>query len=160
MCVLIRNACLRRSLLLLPLAGTAIGCAADDTVVALTINAGDDVGAVASLHVTVRQEERELVTDLAAQTEQTDAGRVILRSYFERLTLSGAWKHATARINVEAQDADGATLFTAQTKARIRPEGAVAASVMLGTDNVPAPADAGGGDSEDDAGAAPADGGS
>ena len=159
--VLLRNACWRRSFLLLPIASAAIGCAADDTIVALTVNSGDDVGAVASLHVTVRQEGgRELVTDLAAQSELTDAGRVILRSYFERLTLSGDWEHAPAQIEVEAQDEDGASLFTAETTVRIRPEAAVAATVMLGAEDAPAPMDdAGSGDTEDDAGAAPADGG-
>jgi len=157
--VLLKNACLHRSLLLVPFASAAIGCAADDTVVALTIVSGDDVGAVASLHVTVRQEGgRELVTDLDAQSEMTDAGRVILRSYFERITLPGDWERATARIEVEAQDEDGAALFNADTTARIRPEGAVAATVMLGKDDAPPAMDAGSVDPED-AGAELADGG-
>lgn len=158
--VLLTSACLRQSLLLVPIASAAIGCAADDTILALTIDSGDDVGAVARLQVTVSQGDgRELVADLAAQTEMTDAGRVIVRSYFERITLPGDWEHAPARIEVEAQDGDGSALFTAETTVRIRPEGAVAASVMLGADGATATLDAGSGDPEDDAGVALADGG-
>jgi hypothetical protein len=161
--VLLTNACLRRAILLLPAASGVIGCAAEDTIVALTIESGDDVGAVANLHVTVRQEpDRELIVDFVPPTEETDAGPIMKRSFFERLTLSGGWERADARIEVEAQDEDGKRLFARPTTARIRPEGAVAASVMLGEDAAPMATDAGteaGADPEDDAGQAAGDGG-
>jgi hypothetical protein len=109
-----------------------IGCAEDETIVAVTVASSDEVGNPNSLVITISQAgESPVVKEIMPPTQMQDGGMTIQPKFFERVGLPDGWKRAKGEVKVEAKDGRGVYL-SAQTEITVRPGGAVAAFVDLG----------------------------
>lgn len=108
------------------------GCADDETVVSVNVNSTDDVGNPSSLIITISQDgQSPVVKEIMPPTRMVDAGALIEKTFFERISLPDSWEKEESKVKVEAKNASGVYL-TAETKCTVRPGGAVAAFVDLG----------------------------
>jgi len=134
------------------------GCSSSDTILALTINAGADIGTAETLHVVVTPASGTAFTfDFAPPLVDGS----IKSSFFERIKLPSSLE-GPATVTVEAQNAaHTTTTASGQTQTTIVKDGAVAASVTLMPGGLPPPGDGGadagdagatGGDAPHDAG--------
>jgi hypothetical protein len=131
-------------------------CSSSDTILALTVNSGADIGAVDTLHVVVTPTTGAPFTfDFAPPLIDGS----IKSSFFQRIKLPSSLE-GPATITVEAQNAAHTTTASGQTQTTIVKDGGIAASVMLMPGGLPPPGDGGadGGDAGA-AGDAPRDGG-
>jgi len=129
-------------------------CSSSDTILALTINSGADIGTVETLHVVVTPASGAAFTfDLPAPLVDGS----IKSSFFERIKLPSSLE-GPATVTVEAQNAAHTTTASGQTQTTIVKDGAVAASVMLMPGGLPPPGD-GGADAGATGGDAPHDSG-
>jgi hypothetical protein len=120
-------------------------CSSSDTILALTVNSGADIGAVGKLHVVVTPATGSAFTfDFAPPLIDGS----IKASFFERIKLPSGFE-GRATVTVEAQDAAQTTTAAARTEITIVKDGAVAASVMLMPGPLPPPPTDGGADAGD-----------
>lgn len=115
------------------------GCSTSDTVVALNFNLPAPIAGLTTLEVSITQAGQPGVTkSIVPPTVPTDGGAPQAKSaFFERISVPGSWTDAPAQIHVDAKNAQGTTLESADTTTSIRDDGAVAASVTIGKAPVP-----------------------
>ena len=121
--------------------GLLTGCSTSDTVVALNFDLPQPIAGLSTLEVSITQEGQPGVTkSIVPPVVPTDGGAPQAKSaFFERISVPGSWTDAPAQIHVEAKDARGTTLESADTTTSIRDDGAVAANVTLGKPAAPTP---------------------
>jgi hypothetical protein len=107
-------------------------CGDDETIVSVNVNSTDDVGNPSAIIITISQDGQSPVTkEIMPPTRMVDAGTLIEKSFFERITLPDSWEHEESTVKVEAKNSSGVYL-TAETKTTVRPGGATTAFVDLG----------------------------
>lgn len=129
-------------------------CSTSDTILALTIKSGADIGAVDKIQVKVTSTSGATFSDSFAPPTTDGA---IQASFYQRLTLSSVSGPAT--ITAEAQRG-GVTFAAGLTSVTIVKDGATAAAITLMLGGLPPPdagtdagSDGGGGDATDGAAA-------
>jgi len=115
------------------------GCSNDtDTVIALNIKLEKVPEGLTTLGVTITQAgQAPLTTDIAPPTLEVDGGTTFKESFYERILLPEAWQAAPAQVRVDAKNAAGTTLASAEAEAAIREDGAVAVYVTFPADPEP-----------------------
>jgi len=123
-------------------------CSDSETVVAVTINSGSEIGVVSRLRVTVTP-----MTGAAAVSELVPPadldGGAILSSFFVRVNLPDD-PEGPASILAQALDSAGTVIAVGTATTTLRSKGAVAASIMLTPGATPPAPD--GGSSDPDGG--------
>jgi hypothetical protein len=115
-------------------------CAADDTIVAVNVNATDQVGNPSAIVITITQAGQTPVNrELAPPTRPIDGGTAIRQMFFERVTLPESWESGPAKVRVEARNGASVSVTSEEVEIEIRDEGAVAAYVDLGEEPEPMP---------------------
>ena len=88
---------------LLALGLTASACSTGDTVVAVNVSSGRDVGDVSKVKITITQEGQDPLTEsFKPQTERVDGERSIVSHFYRRMMVPDGWKEAPAVVEVEA----------------------------------------------------------
>ena len=120
-------------------------CSSSDTILALTVNSGADIGGAETLHVVVTPASGSAFTfDFAPPLIDGS----IKSSFFERIKLPSGLE-GPATVTVEAQNAAHTTTAAGRTETSIVKDGAVAASVTLMPGLLPPPPTDGGADAGD-----------